>query len=79
MSGGGASSWTYLVDEELQLDDGGSAVVLAVAFHTGPSEPESVAGQGRNKLWTTGGLRRPGLEMSEFTQRHLQPNRSTSA
>lgn len=45
-------SRTYLVDEELQLDDGGSALVLTVALHAGPAEPESVASQGNNKRLT---------------------------
>lgn len=49
ISGGGASCCTHLVDEELQLDDGGSALVLAVALHAGPSEPESVASQGKKR------------------------------
>jgi hypothetical protein len=31
---------TYLVDEELHLDDGGSALMLTVALHTWPAEPE---------------------------------------
>lgn len=63
------SSCTYLVDEELQLDDGGSALMLAVALNTGPSKPESVASQGRDKLWT---VRFQRLQMDKFVRRHLQ-------
>ena len=37
---------TYLIDEELHLDDGGPALVLTVTLHTWPAEPEQTLRQG---------------------------------
>lgn len=59
---------TYLIDEELQLDDGGSALVLAVALNAGPSEPEGVASQGRNKLRAASLQRWPRSQTNRFAR-----------
>ena len=41
--GGGRGGISYLIDEELQLDDGCSTLMLTVALHTWATEPEEVS------------------------------------
>lgn len=47
---------THLVDEELELDDGGAALVLTVALHTCTAEAESWPSQRKqDSCWERSG------------------------